>query len=104
VEEEMELVSQLNSVFPNKCAHAAAFTDHLCWLEFAGAASLDFLLEGTFLSLERRGLPVGCAKRTLIAQVATIVVRESKNRWLLAVERSRAAYFIDWLIAVAKDW
>lgn len=103
VEEEDELLAHLNAAFPDKLAHAAAFTDYLCWLELSGAAALDLLTEGTFLSLERGGLPVGHAKRTLIAQVSAVVVHESESVWLAAVERSRARYFADWLIAAAGD-
>jgi heterotetrameric sarcosine oxidase gamma subunit len=99
IDQERELVTHLNEAFPDKLAHAAAFTDQLCWVELSGVPSLELLTEGTFLSLEPGGLPIGHAKRTLIAQVAAIVVRENDNVWLVAIERSRARYFTDWLIA-----
>jgi len=102
VEAEAGLIARLNAVFPDKLAHAAAFTDYLCWFELSGAMSLDLLTEGTFLSLERGGLPVGHAKRTLIAQIAAVIVRKGPSDWLIAVERSRARYFADWLGAAAK--
>ena len=63
----------------------------------SGAASIDLLTESSFISLERGGLPVGHAKRTLIAQIAAVIVHESENTWMIAVERSRARYFADWL-------
>ena len=101
LEEENDLVTHLNAAFPNKLAHAAAFTDSLCWLELFGPAALDLLTEGTFLSLDRGGLPVGNAKRTLIAQIPAVIVHERECVWLLAIERSRARYFVEWLIAAA---
>jgi heterotetrameric sarcosine oxidase gamma subunit len=100
-EEENDLVTHLNAVSQDKLVHAAAFTDYLAWFELSGSAAFDLLTEGTFLSLERGGLPIGHAKRTLIAQIATVVVHESESVWLVAVERSRARYFADWLIAAA---
>jgi heterotetrameric sarcosine oxidase gamma subunit len=99
LEEENDLVTHLNAAFPNKLSHAAPFTDYLCWLELSGAATLDILTEGTFLSFDRDGLPVGHAKRTLIAQISAVIVHERESVWLLAVERSRARYFSDWLSA-----
>ena len=102
VEEEWDLVKRLNAAFPDRRAHAVAFTDAICWFELSGAVAHDILTEGGFISLERGGLPIGNAKRTLIAQVAAIVVREAENAWLVAVERSRANYFAQWLSAAAK--
>ena len=97
VEDEMRLVAALNEVFPDKLAHAVPFTDALCWFEFSGDAVIDLLNEGSFISLERGGLPVRHAKRTLIAQVVAVVVRQSESVWQVAVERSRSRYFVDWL-------
>jgi heterotetrameric sarcosine oxidase gamma subunit len=103
VEEEQELVTHLTATFPDKLAHAAAFTDYLVWFELSGSDAIDLLTEGTFLSLERTGLPIGNAKRTLVAQIAAVIVHESASVWLVAVERSRARYFADWLIAAVEE-
>ena len=97
VAEEGELVKRVNASFPDKLLHATRFTDALCWLELSGPGSFELLTEGGFLSLEQAGFPIGHAKRTLIAQIAAIVVREAESVWLLAVERSRARYFVDWI-------
>jgi heterotetrameric sarcosine oxidase gamma subunit len=102
VEEENDLVTHLNAAFLYKLAHAAPFTDYLFWLELSGPPALDLLTEGTFLSLDRGGLPVGHAKRTLVAQVSAVVVHESESVWLVAVERSRARYLADWLTAAVS--
>jgi heterotetrameric sarcosine oxidase gamma subunit len=101
VEEEQDLITQLNAALPDKLAHATAFTDYLVWFELSGPAAIDLLTEGTFLSLERAGLPIAHAKRTLVAQIAAVIVHETTSVWLVAVERSRARYFTDWLIAAA---
>jgi heterotetrameric sarcosine oxidase gamma subunit len=103
IEEEISLVERLNRTFPDKLLHAVGFTDHLCWFELSGTAAIDLITEGSFLSLERDGLPIGHAKRTLIAQIAAVIVRNGERTWLIAVERSRARYFADWLIATAKS-
>ena len=97
VEEEAQLVARLNAAFPDALARAVSLTDALCWFELSGPGSLALLTEGGFVSLERDGLPVGHAKRTLIAQVAAVVSRESQVSWLIGVERSRARYFVEWL-------
>jgi len=97
VEDEAQLVTRLNAAFPDALAHAVPLTDALCWFELSGPGSLTLLTEGGFVSLERDGLPVGHAKRTLIAQVAAVVARESEVGWLIGVERSRARYFVEWL-------
>lgn len=103
IEEEMELVTDLNKCFLDKLAHAVPFTDALCWFEISLSGALDLLTEGGFVSLERGGLPIGHAKRTLIAQVAVVILRESESVWLVGVERSRARYFADWLIVAADE-
>jgi heterotetrameric sarcosine oxidase gamma subunit len=103
IDEEPDLVARLSSAFPDKLAHATVFTDSLCWLELSGARALELLTDGGFVSLERDGLPVGHAKRTLIAQVAALVVRERESTWLVAVERSRARYFVTWLKAACAS-
>jgi sarcosine oxidase subunit gamma len=101
VDEEASLVAALNEAFPDKLAHAVPFTDALCWFELAGEAAAELLTEGSFISLERGGLPVGHAKRTLVAQIPAVLIRQSEDIWQVAVERSRAAYFADWLRSAA---
>jgi heterotetrameric sarcosine oxidase gamma subunit len=98
----MAFVARLNALFPEKLAHAVLFTDALCWFEISLAGAFNPLTEGGFVSLERNGLPVGHTKRTLIAQVALVILRESEDVWLVAVERSRARYFADWLTAARE--
>jgi heterotetrameric sarcosine oxidase gamma subunit len=98
----MDLVARLNAAFAEKLAHATPFTDALCWFEISLSGALDLLTEGGFVSLDRGGLPIGHAKRTLIAQAVVVIFRESENVWLVAVDRSRARYFADWLIAASE--
>lgn len=97
IEEEGALTTRLNAAFPDKRAHAVSFTDALCWLEIFGVESQECLTEGGFVSLERGGLAVGHAKRTLVAGVPVMVVHERESVWIVGVERSRARYFADWL-------
>jgi heterotetrameric sarcosine oxidase gamma subunit len=100
--EEGDLLERIAEAFPDRLAHGALFTDAVCWFELSGPAALDILTEGGFVSLERGGLPVGHAKRTLIAQVAVVLIRQAEDSWLLAVERSRSTYFVQWLSAAAE--
>lgn len=99
--EEEALVAEINAAFPDKLVHAVRFGDAIAWLELCGSGVRDLLVEGGFVSLERDGLAVGRAKRTLIAQIAAVVARESESVWLVGVERSRAAYFARWLSVAA---
>jgi hypothetical protein len=50
IDKEMDLVARLNTLFPEKSAHAAAFTDALCWFEISLSGALDLLTEGGFVS------------------------------------------------------
>jgi heterotetrameric sarcosine oxidase gamma subunit len=102
-DEERALAEGINRISPEKLVHAVPFTDALCWLELSGpgGAALELLTEGGFVSLEQGGLAVGRAKRTLIAQIAAIVIHQTESLWLLGVERSRARYFVQWLAAAA---
>ena len=102
VAEELELVARLNAAFVDKGAHAVGFTDALCWFELSGDAAGELLAEGGFVSLERGGLPVRHAKRTIVAQVAAVVTLVDQSVWLVGVERSRGRYFAEWLIAAAR--
>jgi heterotetrameric sarcosine oxidase gamma subunit len=103
VDDEAALVANLNEAFPDKLANAVPFTDALCWFDLSGPSALDYLTEGSFISLEPAGLPIGRAKRTLIAQIAAVVVLQSQSTWHIGVERSRAPYFVEWLTAAANS-
>jgi heterotetrameric sarcosine oxidase gamma subunit len=102
VDEAWPLARRINEAFPDKRAHAALFSDCLCWLELSGPQAFDFLAGGGFISLDRAGLAVGRVKRTQLAGVAAIVLHERLQSWLIAVERSRAIYFAEWLRATAR--
>jgi heterotetrameric sarcosine oxidase gamma subunit len=102
IDEEAALARKINEAFPDKCVHAALFTDYLCWFELSGPKAFDLLSEGGFVSLERRGLDVGGAKRTVLAGVAAIVLHQRLQTWLIGVERSRAIYIADRLRAAAR--
>jgi heterotetrameric sarcosine oxidase gamma subunit len=62
-----------------------------------GQAAADFLTQSSFISLEQPGLCVGQGKRTLIAGLAAIVIRERNDAWLIGVDRPQGHYFADWL-------
>jgi heterotetrameric sarcosine oxidase gamma subunit len=97
---ETEVVALVAAAFPDRLAHASAFTDFLCWLSLDGDNAVDLLKQGGFLSLAKAGLRAGHAKRTLIAGIPTILCHESHAHWLVGVERSRAAYFHGWLTSL----
>ena len=87
---ETEILGRIAESLPDKLAHGRSLTDAVCWMELSGPVSLDLLTEGGFVSLERGGLPVRHAKRTLIAHVGVVLVHRAEDRWLIGVERSRA--------------
>jgi heterotetrameric sarcosine oxidase gamma subunit len=101
-DEEWALANRINEAFPDKLVHASLYTDHLCWLELSGRHALTLLTDGGFVSLERDGIRVGCAKRTLLAGVGVVIYRKHLQTWLLAVERSRTNYIASWLQDVSK--
>ncbi len=103
IDEEIGLAARVNDAFPGKRVHAACVTDHFCWIELSGRDPSGLLRQGAFLSLERGGLAAGHAKRTAVAGIAAILVHRGDNVWLVAIERSRARYFADWLIARARS-
>jgi heterotetrameric sarcosine oxidase gamma subunit len=97
---EAEMIDRVAAAFPDRLAHASAFTDFLCWYSLDGDSAADFLKQGGFLSLAKAGLRAGHAKRTLIAGIPAILCHESHAHWLVGVERSRAAYFHGWLTSL----
>jgi heterotetrameric sarcosine oxidase gamma subunit len=103
VDAEWTLERRINEAIPDKRVHAALYTDYLCWFELCGIESGDLLRRHGFVSLERGGLPLGHAKRTLVAGIAAVVVREGENAWLVGVERNRAHYFADTLVADSRE-
>jgi heterotetrameric sarcosine oxidase gamma subunit len=97
VDHEFQLAALINTAFEDKSIHAALFTDYLCWMELRGPRAWELLADGGFISLELDGLPSGNAKRTLLAGIPVIIVRDSSDGWTIGIERSRARYFVDWL-------
>ncbi|WP_129782626.1 sarcosine oxidase subunit gamma family protein [Peristeroidobacter soli] len=100
VDDELELASRVNAAFADKRLHAALFTDYLYWLELCGEGAEAILQQGGFVSLERDGLAVGHAKRTLVGNIPAVIIHERKFEWLVGIERSRTKYFVGWLNSV----
>jgi heterotetrameric sarcosine oxidase gamma subunit len=84
----------IDLVFADRSVSATPYSDFLCWLELTGSRSLELLRQHSFVSLERHGLPVGHAKRGLIADIPAVVIHQKEQAWLIGVERSRAASFV----------
>jgi heterotetrameric sarcosine oxidase gamma subunit len=97
--EESALEREFGAAFQDKRVHAMTYSDHLSWFELSGSESLNRLTAGGFVSLERGGLSVGRVKRTALAGIDVTVFRAGAETWLLAVERSRARYFVTWISA-----
>jgi heterotetrameric sarcosine oxidase gamma subunit len=95
VPEEVALADAINESWPDRCAYAALYSDALRWIDLSGTGAQALLAEYTFISLDTDDLAPGRAKRLLVADTPTIVVRESENGWLLGVERSRARHVTD---------
>ncbi|SNT75597.1 sarcosine oxidase subunit gamma [Paracoccus seriniphilus] len=101
-EAEADLLGAVATAFPDRTAHASRFTDALGWLTLEGAGVEDLLHQGGFISLQAEGLPVGHAKRTLLAGIPAVVLHEGETRWTIGVERSRCRYFTDWLAGLTN--
>jgi heterotetrameric sarcosine oxidase gamma subunit len=104
IDEEQALIARVNDVFTDRRVHATALTDALCWLELSGVPACDALRAGSFVSLERDGLAVGHAKRTLLSGVAVLLLRSHSQTWLIGVERGRARYVAAWLQDAARGY
>ncbi|MBT6543014.1 MAG: hypothetical protein HOL77_02845 [Rhodobacteraceae bacterium] len=95
--EEAGLVDAVAAAYPDHAAVASRFTDALGWILLDGNAAEMLLRQGSFLSFDAEGFPVGHAKRTLVAEIPAVILRETETKWLIGVERSRTRYFADWL-------
>lgn len=103
-EVEAELVAAVGRSFPDREAHASRFSDALAWLTLDGAATENLLRQGGFLSLEQFGFPIGHGKRTPLAGIPAVILRESQTRWTIGVERSRSQYFVNWLAGLTNSF
>lgn len=101
---EADLVAAVTKAFPGHEAHASRFTDALGWLTLEGASVDALLRQGGFISLQSEGLPVGQAKRTLLAGIPAVILRDTETQWTIGVERSRARYFADWLSGLTNTF
>lgn len=90
------------AAYPDRLVHAARFSDALHWLSLSGAGAEDLLKQGGFISLEPGGLPIGGAKRTLVAGIAAILHRHGASEWSLGIEQSRAAFIREWIAAAEQ--
>ncbi len=97
------LMKSVDRAFPEKRVSASHFSDHICWFDIEGDGVEDLLKQGGFISLEPCGLPVKAIKRTLVAGVPLLIWRYEKNHWRVGVERSRAQYFIDWMVQTQME-
>lgn len=91
------LVAAVETAFPGHEAHASAYSDSLCWLSLDGDDVEELLKQGGFVTLADGGLATGHARRTRLCGIAVVLYHAAPTRWLVAVERSRARYFLDQL-------
>lgn len=103
-QDEAELIAAVAATIPNHAAHASRFSDALGWLTLDGAAVIDLLRQGGFVTLETDGLPIGHARRTLLAGIPAVILRDSETRWTIGVERSRTRYFVTWLAGLTHSF
>ncbi len=103
-DDEADLVAAINKAFPDREANASRFSDALAWLTLDGEAAENLLRQGSFLSFEPLGFPIGHGKRTPLAGIPAIILRESEARWTIGVERSRAQYFCTWLAGLTNSF
>ncbi|MGB3387075.1 MAG: sarcosine oxidase subunit gamma family protein [Pseudaminobacter sp.] len=95
--EVQALKSRVCDAFPDAAVHAAVWSDQLAWFRFSGLDAVELLSRGGFLSLEQDRPAVGCARRTLLANIKVHLLRPGADDWLIGVERSQRLYFVRWL-------
>lgn len=104
IDDEARIQKAIVSAFPDGTVHGTGFTDHLCWFELSGEDPQQLLCRGAFVSLDHpAGLPVGRSKRTIVADVAVVILRLDTQRLLVGVERSRARFLRDWLLRAEDE-
>lgn len=96
-EREASIVSSIAGEFPQKEVHAIPYTDNVVWLTLSGSTAEQVLRSGGFISLAQSVLGIDEVKRTLVGGIPAVVLRERGDAWTIAVERSRARYFLSWL-------
>ena len=97
------VIEAVGRAFSEKHLYASCFSDHLCWRDIEGDGAEALLKQGGFISLDRNGLAVKAVKRTLVAGIPLLIRRSAKNIWRVGIERSRAPYFVDWMIETQRD-
>jgi heterotetrameric sarcosine oxidase gamma subunit len=103
-EDEDDLVETVAAAFPDHAVLASRYTDALCWLTLDGADAESALRQGSFLRFRAVGLPPGQAKRTLVAGIPAVILREADGAWTVGVERSRGRYFSAWLTGLTHSF
>jgi heterotetrameric sarcosine oxidase gamma subunit len=101
IDDVKTLAFHINCAYPDKLVHATSYSDCLCWLEPCGPEALGPLYEAAFVSLEREGLVMGRAKRTVLCGLPAIILHDRADKWLFGIERSFARYFASWWAAAA---
>jgi|TARA_B110000238_G_C16006606_1_gene386938 sarcosine oxidase gamma subunit len=96
LDKEKKLLESINAAFPDRSVLASAYSDYLCWFSLNGDKAKTVLHQGGFISLAPEGIPVGHAKRTLIAGIPAVIYRTSITEWNLGIERSHASYLQTW--------
>lgn len=102
-DQEDQTLRGVAAAFPDKTVHASRYNDYLCWLDVEGPIANDLMMQGGYVSLEPEGLQVGHLKRTIFADIPVIILRRERELWTVAVERSHARYFLDWMLDVLNN-
>lgn len=94
--EEFQIVETVRQAFPDHLAHGAPFSDYLGWYSLVGNDAEAALRQGSFLTFAAEGFKTGHAKRTQLAGIPAVLVRDRVESWRIGIERSRAAYLLNW--------
>jgi heterotetrameric sarcosine oxidase gamma subunit len=89
--DEAKLVDTVKDAFPDASAHAAMYSDALCWLELRGTHAQETLQQGGFIRIGDE-FPQHFGKRTTLFEVPVLLIRDV--HYQIAVERSRADYLL----------
>ncbi len=101
--DESVLINAAIQSFPDYSVHASRFSDALGWISLEGESVEDLLRQGSFVTFNPAGLAPEHAKRTLLAGIPAVILRETDTLWTISVERSRTRFLVDWLSGLTQS-
>ena len=100
---ESVLINAVTQTFPDYSVHVSRFSDALGWISLEGESAENLIRQGSFVTFDPAGLASEHAKRTLLAGIPAVILRETDTLWTIGVERSRTRFLVDWLSGLTQS-